>query len=91
MKAGDKVVCIDAEGWLDPDWPGPAPEKGGVYVIREALHFGAILAFSLVGFSEYGFYRACRFRPAVSTPPVETESEAVVPLVLVLFGKDGER
>lgn len=75
MKVGDKVVCIDAEGWLEPSWPGPAPEKGGVYVIRDALHFGTVLAFSLVGFSEDGFYRACRFRPAASTLTVEMESE----------------
>lgn len=65
MRAGDKVVCVDDEGWLVPD-PGfehLSPKNGIVYVIRECAIMGGVAAVSLVGGNADHFYRACRFRP----------------------------
>lgn len=65
MKSGDKVVCIDDEGWLvpDPGYEHLAPKKGNTYVVKEYHSFGGVGAISLVGGNRDDFYRACRFRP----------------------------
>jgi hypothetical protein len=65
MKPGDKVVCVDDEGWLvpDPGYEHLAPKKGNTYVVREYLAFGGVGAISLIGGNRDDFYRACRFCP----------------------------
>lgn len=77
FSTGTKVVCIDDQGWLEPDaYQGPAPVKGEIYTINKMCHFGSALAVTLVEFPEaekIGFYRACRFRPVqlVTHPPIQ--------------------
>lgn len=76
MKTGDKVVCVDDQGWLErPDYPHLTPKKDEVYTVKELDRFGAILAISLVGGNDDDFYRASRFRlvSEVGHPPVQVE------------------
>lgn len=65
MKPGDKVVCVDDQGWLipKPGYEHLAPKKGLVYVIRSYEKFGCVGAVSLIGGNPDDFYRACRFVP----------------------------
>lgn len=68
MKTGEKIVCVDDQGWLIPNHPGPNPVKGGVYQIRELIYVGSCLAVSLEDFHPDDFFRASRFVPLQTTP-----------------------
>jgi hypothetical protein len=62
IHAGDRVECIDDEGWLIVEPRSFTPRKGGIYVVREyTTEFGGG-ALSLMEGLEDDFYRACRFR-----------------------------
>lgn len=62
IHAGDRVECIDDEGWLIVEHRAFTPRKGGIYVVREyTTDFGGG-ALSLTEGLEDDFYRACRFR-----------------------------
>lgn len=65
MNAGQRVVCIDDEGWLvpGPGYEHLAPKKGRVYTIRTYERFGGVGAISLMEGDQDDFYRACRFKP----------------------------
>lgn len=70
MQPGQKVVCIDDQGWLIGTLDS-YPKKGEVCVIRDLEHFGGVLAYSLIGFYPDNYYRAFRFRPL---PPASVEA-----------------
>lgn len=63
-KAGDKLLCIDDQGWLKPD-PGfehLSPQKGKTYTLREYTREVGVAAVSLMEGNPEHFYRACRFK-----------------------------
>lgn len=59
---GAKVVCINDQGWLNPDSPSPNPKKGLVYVLKTVEYRQGLYVVSLLGFPDYSFYLARRFR-----------------------------
>lgn len=63
IHAGDRVECIDDQGWLIPEHRHHfTPRKGGIYVVREyTTEFGGG-ALSLMEGLDDEFYRAFRFR-----------------------------
>ena len=62
--AGDKLLCIDDQGWLVPD-PGfehLIPQKGKTYTLREYTRETGVGAVSLMEGNPEHFYRSCRFK-----------------------------
>lgn len=62
--AGDKLLCIDDQGWLipDPGYEHLGPQKGKTYTLRSYEKLGGVAAVSLMEGNRDDFYRACRFQ-----------------------------
>ena len=74
MKSGDKVECIDDQGWLiDGDMDSPV--KGNIYVVKEFDYEGGVACVSLIGFPDDFFYRACRFKPLATVKTEDHKEE----------------
>ena len=68
FRVGQKVVCVDDAPWETTGLPVPVRKKG-IYTIQELSRIRSGLGVKLeeVDRRTYGYFRAARFRPVVTT------------------------
>jgi hypothetical protein len=78
VRIGQRVVCVNAQGWFIPDLPGPRPQEGSIYTIAGLKEFDGIAAVALKEFPPNGYYAAFRFAPLkADTSHVEIAQEVL--------------